>query len=134
MQCVSILVNYLEQHDWQAAFEATVPQRKRAGGSKDSRDLTIELEEGPEASASAEDGCDNEENVMGHHANTEESKHDASASAENGCKDEPQAKRPRFEAEKGTPAGLSAEGGIETNETTQYQTESEAAVDDLRQV
>ena len=111
-----------------------MPQRKRAGGSKDSGDLTIELEEGPQASASAEDGCDNEENVMGHHANTEESKHDAIASAENGCKDEPQAKRPRVEAEKGTAAGLSAEGGIETKETTQFQTEPEAAVNDLRQV
>ena len=134
MQCVSILVNYLEQRDWQAAFEATVPQRKRAGGSKDSGDLTIELEEGPEARASAEDGCDNEENVKRHHANPEEGNHDASASERNGCKDEPQAKRPRVEAEEGTAAVMSAEGSIEQKETTQFLTDAEAAVTDLRHV
>ena len=40
MQCVAILVNYLERQDWQAAFEATVPQRKRAAGPEDNGDLT----------------------------------------------------------------------------------------------
>ena len=134
LQCVSILVNYLEQRDWQAAFEATVPQRKRAGGTKDSGDLTIELEEGPEASASAEDGCDIEENGKRCHANPEDSNHDASASAGNGCTDEPQAKRPRVEAEEGTAAVVSAEGGVEQKETTRYQTDAEAAGTDLRQV
>jgi len=44
VQCVSILVNYLERRDWQAAFEATVPQRKRAAGFEGTDDLTIELE------------------------------------------------------------------------------------------
>ena len=134
MQCVSILVNYLEQRDWQAAFEATVPQRKRAGGSKDSGDLTIELEEGPEATASAEDGCNNEEIVNRNHASPEESRHDACASAGNGCKDEPQAKRPRIEAEQGTAAVVSVEGVVEQKETTRHQTDAEAAVTDLRHV
>ena len=45
MQCVAILVNYLERPDWQAAFEATVPQRKRAAGPEDNGDLKIDLEE-----------------------------------------------------------------------------------------
>ena len=44
VQCVSILVNYLERRDWQAAFEATVPQRKRAAGFEGGDDLMIELE------------------------------------------------------------------------------------------
>lgn len=45
VQCVAILVNYLERPDWQAAFEATVPQRKRAAGLEDNGDLKIDLEE-----------------------------------------------------------------------------------------
>ena len=39
-------MNYLERKDWQAAFEATVPQRKRAAASGEAGDLNIELEEG----------------------------------------------------------------------------------------
>ena len=135
MQCVSILVNYLEQGDWQAAFEATVPQRKRAGGSKDSGDLTIELEEGPGACASAEDGCNNEGHVKRQHADPEGSGHDASASAGNSCEDEQQAKRPRFGAEDGTAAAvISKDGGCEQKEMTQQCTGAEAAGIELQDV
>ena len=38
-------MNYLEQRDWQAAFEATVPQRKRAAGPEENDDLKIDLDD-----------------------------------------------------------------------------------------
>ena len=38
-------MNYLEQRDWQAAFEATVPKRKRAAGREEDADLKIDMGE-----------------------------------------------------------------------------------------